>query len=118
MKTFLKVVAWTGLGFFVVGTLITIYTWISIINYTPGPTPGFGPEAYWLYIIPIDIFGLLQMYVGGLVSRPRYFWLVCMTVGILQISISVPQEWNFLTRSIRERGIEGLSFWSFLYYLV
>ena len=107
MKTFIKIIAWIGVGFMTIGTVISFFTWMAIISYTPGPNPTFGPEAYWLYIIPIDLLALLLMFIGGLIVRPRYYWSVSISLGLLHILVSLPQEWSFLVQSIRELGIKG-----------
>jgi hypothetical protein len=109
MKTFLKVIAWTGLGLFTIGVAISFYVWMALINYNPGPNPTFGPEGWWLIIVPVDILGLLLMYIGGLIARPRYLWPASISVGLLHIVVSVPPEWSFLIRSIHESR-EGLVF--------
>ena len=108
----LKFVAWAGLGTFAVGAAITFFVWMAIINYDPGPQPTFGPEGTWLLIVPVDILGLLLMIVGGLIGRPRYFWLSSISLGLLHIIFALPPEWRFLIRSVREQGIKGLSNWT------
>jgi len=104
----LKVIAWVGVGFFSVGIALTIWIWMAPIWYTPGPYPTFGPDALWLYVIPLDILGLLFMYIGGLVTRPRHLWLASTLIGVLYIVVSVPPEWSFLVRRIHERGMDQL----------
>ena len=104
----LKIIAWVGFGFFAAGIAISVMIWMSPIWYTPGPYPTFGPSALWFYIIPLDILGLLLMYIGGLITRPRRLWLASIFIWGLHIVVSVPQEWNFLIRRIHERGMDGL----------
>lgn len=108
MKTFFKVVAWTGLGVMAIGVAISFYVWMALIDYNPGIHPTFGPEGWWLIILPVDILGLLLMYVGGLIARPKFLWLASISIGILHIVVSVPPEWSFLVRRIHEQGIKGL----------
>jgi hypothetical protein len=113
MRTFLKVLAWVGFGFMAIGVALSFTIWMAQISYVPDANPGFGPGAYWRYVEVLDILGLLLMYIGGLTTRPKYYWLLCVSLGLLHILFSMPSEWNYLVRAIHEYGMKSLSFWIF-----
>ncbi|MDD4858897.1 MAG: hypothetical protein PHR56_01630 [Dehalococcoidales bacterium] len=108
MRTFLKVIAWIGLGFMAIGTIASFWIWMALISHDPGPQPTFGPSALWIYILPIDILGLLFVFIGGFLARPRYLWLASISVGLLHILVSVPPEQHFIIEQMHLQGIYGL----------
>ncbi len=108
MKTILKVIAWTGLGFMALGVAMSFYIWMALIFRTPQKYPGMGPEFGWVIIIPIQYLGLLLMYIGGLITRPKRLWIASISIGVLHILVSVPPVWRFLVRRISEQGTNGL----------
>jgi hypothetical protein len=104
------VTAWVGLGWFVIGTGLAFYIWMALINWHPGPYLTMGPELGWVILYPLLYLGLLLMYIVGLITRPRYYWLACILTGLLYISVSLPPEWDFITRSIKEEGLSGIKY--------
>ncbi len=108
MRTFLKVIAWIGLGFMAIGVAISFYTWISIINYVPERYPTMGPGFGWILIIPLDILGLLLMTIGGMIARPKYLWLAIISTGLLHILISAPQLPHLV--QMQGRGLLSITF--------
>jgi hypothetical protein len=108
LRTIFKFVAWVGLGIFTGGVGIAIYIWIASLAYRHGPNLPLGIVGWWIIIVPVALAGLVLMYVGGLIARPLYFWIACVSIGILYIIVSVPPEWSVLVGRVSGQGISGL----------
>ncbi|HTY81378.1 MAG TPA: hypothetical protein VMB24_01190 [Dehalococcoidales bacterium] len=99
----LKIIAWTGLGFFVVGIILAARIGVQLVNHNPT----FGIVGWWLIILPIDLAGLLLMYIGGLISHPKCFWIACLAAGVIHIAASLPPQWGDFVRRITNEGAQG-----------
>jgi len=83
MKTFLKVISWIGVGIVSLGVIIAfIQSWTMTF-----PEPGFLGGVNWghPFALLLAIIGLPLMLVGGLIAKPRHFWLVSIIVSSLYI---------------------------------
>jgi hypothetical protein len=81
MKTFFKIVAWSGIIIVIIGSIISfsesyILTFISI---RIGVDWGHTTAAF------LGIIGLVMMITGGVISKPEYFWLGSIIAGSLYI---------------------------------
>jgi hypothetical protein len=108
LRTFFKIIAWAGAGIFIGGVGVAIYVLAASIAYEHGPNLPLGIVGWWIIIVPVVLAGLVLMYTGGLTARPGYFWLACISMGILYIAVSVPPEWSVLVGRVNGRGIVGL----------
>jgi hypothetical protein len=84
MKIFLKVIAWTGFGIFSLGTFIALMQTLSY--HVQPPTPyGGGVDFGHTIAFVLAVIGIPLMLIGGLLARPRYFWLVSIVVSSLYV---------------------------------
>ena len=94
MRTFLKVIAWVGFGIVFLGVIIAfIQSWVVWF-----PEPGFRgglnighPIAMFLAIIGVPL-----MLVGGIIAKPKLFWLPSFIVGSLYIIAFIPCVQNLV----------------------
>jgi len=91
MKTFQKITAWTGLGIVAIGATISFYSsWIIALD------PNWiGVDYGHMFGLLLSIIGLLFMLIGGLLSKPKYFWIGSIIVGCFYIVsfFSMYQYW-------------------------
>jgi len=83
MRTFLKVIAWIGIGIFALGTIVAfIQSWTMTF-----PEPGFrgGVNFGHLIALFLAIIGLALMLIGGIIAKPKYFWFGSIIVSCLYI---------------------------------
>jgi hypothetical protein len=81
MKTFLKILAWVGLLLIVLGVLLSFSsssTWIT--------TGQLGSGVGFFVTFCVGSFGTLLALLGGLIARPKYFWVGAIIVGIVYLS--------------------------------
>ncbi len=107
-RTFFKIVAWVGLGIFAAGVGISTYVLTASIAYDHGSNLPLGIVGWWIIIVPVVLAGLVLMYIGGLIARPRYFWITVILTGILYIVVSVPPEWNVMVQRVSDQGARGI----------
>jgi len=82
MKTFPKIIAWIGVGIVALGAIISFSeSWI-IATTDPGR---IGVAFGYMFAVFCSVLGLVFMLIGGLISRPRYFWLASIIVGSFYI---------------------------------
>ena len=79
--TFLKLISWIGVGIMAFGAIISFSTSWTIVT-DPGR---IGVDFGHMFAILFGILGLVFMLAGGLISRPRYFWLGSIIVGSFYI---------------------------------
>ncbi|MDD3994438.1 MAG: hypothetical protein WCX07_04430 [Dehalococcoidales bacterium] len=81
MKIFLKILAWSGIVLLTVGAIIAFSeSWtITFTSLQIGVLFG-----YWVAFL-LGIAGLVLMLIGGLISKPEYFWLASIIAGSLYI---------------------------------
>jgi len=81
MKTSLKIFTWIGLGIMIFGAIISFST-----SWTMVTDPGrIGVDFGHGIAVLFALLGLFFMLIGGLISRPRYFWLGSIIVGSFYI---------------------------------
>jgi hypothetical protein len=83
MKIFFKVLAWLGAAIFLF--LITLAFIQSFIAITIEPGKGgalfWGPEIAFVS----SFIALIPMLIGGIIGKPKYFWIACIITGSLYI---------------------------------
>jgi hypothetical protein len=108
-KTFFKTVAWLGVLFLFIGAIISFYSSWEIMTAEPGEIGvDFG---HWFAII-FGIPGIVLMIIGGIISKPKNFWLASITAGLFYI-ISFFSMYSQFPESRIEYILQTLSF-SFL----
>ena len=90
MKSFLKTIAWIGAGLMALAIMIVLISWWSRVNQPPSNYMTGGVAFIALFIIPLVILAFFFMLIGGLIGKPKYFWLVSLTLGILYIGTYFP----------------------------
>ena len=81
-KKIFKTIAWVGVILLVVGAIIAFYNSWALMTAEPGEISiGFG---HWLAII-FGITGIVFMIIGGLIAKPKYFWVASITAGLFYI---------------------------------
>jgi len=109
LKTALKIIAWIGFAVFALGTIIVLMANIgSMLN--PGQ---YGVAFLHLYALVLAAIGTPLMLAGGIIAKPRHFWLFCLIIGLLYIVIWTPvtilslishiqhTEWDYLMQNGR-----------------
>jgi len=81
MKTGLKVIAWVGFAVFSLATVIALIADIGIML-TP---ERYGVDFVHLYALVLAVIGAPLMLAGGIITKPRHFWLLSLIVGLLYI---------------------------------
>ncbi len=82
MNTFFKVIAWFGLVLFSLGAIIAFYGSTVFLLAEPGE---IGVLFEYMFAMWFGIPGIVFMIIGGLISKPRKFWLVCIVAGLFYI---------------------------------
>ena len=82
MNTFFKVIAWIGAALLTLGAIISFWTSWAFFLAEPGE---MGVDFGHHYAILLSIPGIVFMIIGGLISKPRKFWLVCIVAGLFYI---------------------------------
>ena len=72
----LRKLTWLGVGLMVLALSLALYSSIAALDYFT-----LYQMAYYL-----SIFGVVLMAFAGFISRPRFFWLVAIVVGIAYIA--------------------------------
>ncbi|MFZ7101025.1 MAG: hypothetical protein ACOWWO_00005 [Peptococcaceae bacterium] len=108
-KTVFKTVAWVGAVLLFIGAIISFYSSWQLMLAEPGEIGvGFG---HWFAII-FGLPGIVLMIIGGLISKPKYFWFASVTAGLFYI-ISFFSMYSQFPESRIEYILRTLSF-SFL----
>jgi hypothetical protein len=89
----LRVIAWIGFGIFTLGTGLAIFTTVSYIVHPATPYFG-GVDAGHPFAVIIALLGLPFMLAGGLIARPRLFWMLSVIMGCLYIIGFIPSIQN------------------------
>ena len=76
----LKVIAWVGLLFIVVGFPLSFSSSSQLAN-TGQLGSGVGFWLAWM----LGIFGTLLVLIGGFIARPRYLWIGSIVIGLVYI---------------------------------
>jgi hypothetical protein len=109
MKTFLKIIAWLGLVIMAAGITYSL-SWSALHNHYPGAS------FINLFLISGDVIGLPLMLIGGLIAKPRYFWLASIIVGVLHIlpylipwfviqHLNITDAWGLLLTFVLSPGL-------------
>ena len=89
MKSFLKVIAWIGAGLVATGMVIAF----SALIFGVGGVDFAHPIA-----IVLAIVGIPLMLIGGLVTRPKHFWLTSIIIGALYVIAFSPLIKDLISR--------------------
>lgn len=103
MNTLLKVIAWIGVAFFTFGALISFWT-SSVMVMDPY---SIGVDWGHMFGLLFGVLGLVFMLIGGLFTKPRYFWFISIIVGFLYI-ISFFSIYQGLPARVRDNQIDIL----------
>lgn len=76
----LKIVAWLGVGMVVIGLPLSFYSSSLMVDGDLYSNNGY-QIAYYLAMA-----GVVLMALGGIITRPRFFWPVSILVGIAYIA--------------------------------
>jgi len=96
MKTFLKFLAWIGLLIILPGLLLSYSSsWVMVSR--PGQ---LGSGVGYFAATCIGAFGTLLALIGGFISRPRYFWIGAIVVGIAYIASFYGYAFDFEAKFI------------------
>jgi hypothetical protein len=87
MRTFLKILAWIG---FLIVAFGVIALWVGW--FTPNVTPeGYAFEDFSpLAALALSIIGTPLMILGGLVAKPRFLWISCITLSVVYTIPFIP----------------------------
>jgi len=121
MKTGLKVTAWVGFAVFSLGTIIALTATIGIML-TPEQ---YGVDFVHLYALVLAAIGAPLMLAGGIIGKPRHFWLFSLIIGLLYIAGCIPfvqnlvssiqhTDWDYLM----QRGRLFSKIWNNLFILI
>jgi len=81
MNIGLKVIAWIGFAVFSLGTIIAL---MATIGSTLHPER-YGVNFVHLYALVLAAIGTPLMLSGGIITRPKHFWLFSLIIGLLYI---------------------------------
>jgi hypothetical protein len=82
MNTFFKFIAWLGLVLFTLGAMIAFHgSWVYLLA-EPGE---IGVIFEYMFAIWFGIPGIVMMTIGGIISKPKYFWLASIIAGLFYI---------------------------------
>ncbi len=82
MNTFFKVIAWFGLVLFSLGAIIAFYGSTVFLLAEPGE---IGVLFEYMFAMWFGIPGIVLMIIGGIISKPKHFWLASIITGIFYI---------------------------------
>ncbi len=95
MKILLKILAWFGLVLIVLGLLLSYsssWTWIS--------TGQLGSGVGYVVTAGVGVIGTLLALIGGVITRPKYFWIGAIVVGVAYIASFYGYVVDFETKFI------------------
>ncbi|MFZ7101026.1 MAG: hypothetical protein ACOWWO_00010 [Peptococcaceae bacterium] len=82
MNTFFKFIAWLGIVLFTSGAIIAFYSSWELLLAEPGE---IGVLFGYMFAMWFGIPGIVMMIIGGLISKPKYFWLASIITGSFYI---------------------------------
>jgi len=71
----IKTFAWLGVGLMVLASALALYSSINAAE----------PESYYMAWI-LSVVGTVMLVLTGFISRPRFFWLAAIIIGIAYIA--------------------------------
>jgi hypothetical protein len=77
MKSFQQTIAWTGAVFMLPAIYISLAVSDNLVNSGPDEV-----NLVWIVVPPLLIIGMVLMLTGGILGRPKYFWPVCIILGV------------------------------------
>jgi hypothetical protein len=82
MNTFFKFIAWLGIVLFTLGAIIAFYgSWLFLLA-EPGE---IGVLFEYMFAMWFGIPGIVLMIIGGIISKPKNFWLASIITGVFYI---------------------------------
>ena len=82
MNTFFKFIAWLGIILFTLGAIIAFYGSWTVLLAEPGE---IGVLFEYMFAVWFGIPGIVMMIIGGLISKPKNFWLASIITGAFYI---------------------------------
>ncbi len=106
MKTLLRIIAWVGFAVFSLGTVISLITTMGILL-----GHNVGVDFPHLYALILAVIGIPFMLAGGIIAKPRHFWLLSLIIGLLYILGGIPfiqelvssiqhTDWDYLMQNL------------------
>ncbi|MFC1865371.1 hypothetical protein ACFLYB_01490 [Chloroflexota bacterium] len=103
MKTLFMIIAWIGIGIVTFGAMISFWTsWVMVMD-----SYRIGVDWGHTFGLLFGVLGLVFMLIGGLISKPRYFWLASIIVGSFYI-ISFFDIYQGLSSRLHDNQIDLL----------
>jgi hypothetical protein len=91
----MKIIAWIGAGFMFLSAALYVYvTWFYHFHQNP-LTPVM--DLSFLLPMPFAIIATPLILLGGLIGRPKYYWLVSLFAGIIFFLVFYPILQNDIT---------------------
>ena len=81
-NTVFKTVAWVGVILLVIGAIIAFYESWESFSAEPGER---GVLFGYMFAMWFGIPGIVLMIIGGLINKPKYFWLASTLAGLFYI---------------------------------
>ncbi len=81
MKTFLKILAWLGLGLVIPGLFCSFSASYNDLVYPGMTSSGVG----YFVALCFGAVGVLLTMVGGLIAKPRFLKITCIIIGVVYI---------------------------------
>ncbi|MDD5399117.1 MAG: hypothetical protein PHU70_08565 [Dehalococcoidia bacterium] len=81
MNTFLNILPWFGLGLVIPGLFCSFSASYNDLVYPGMTSSGVG----YFVALCFGAIGAILAMVGGLISRPRFFWIACLIIGSIYI---------------------------------
>lgn len=82
MIIFLKIISWLGIGFVIPGLFCSFSASYNDLNYPGMTSSGVG----YFVAMCFGAFAVILSLVCGLISKPRFFWIGCIIIGIIYIA--------------------------------
>jgi len=81
MKTLLKILAWLGLLIIALGLTLSFSSSSTWVN-----TGQLGSGVGYFAAMCLGALGAILALIGGFITKPKYFWLGSIVVGVVYIS--------------------------------
>jgi len=90
MKTLLKILAWLGLLIIALGLTLSFSSSSTWVN-----TGQLGSGVGYFAAMCLGALGAILAFIGGFITRPKYFWLGSIVVGVAYIASFYGYVFNF-----------------------
>ena len=80
MRKLVRIITWLGIGIMIIGIPFSFAASSKVMSGAGTEVEG-GALMAWL----LGAVGIIPMLIGGLIARPKYFWIGCLIAGALYI---------------------------------